>query len=328
MTNDPHEHGERLPGHRKNDAAEALLVAANAALQNAPLPHVGDAEGAAAMPIVYIVGVPRSGTTLLHQLAAGHLDVGYVDNVAARFWLRPSVGLAVSRAVQQADDIRRLALVSTHGGTEGSAGPHEFGYFWRHWLPLDRSASHHLDATLQAEVDVDGLGNTLRGELLAYAQRPFVFKNVICGFHASLLTRAHAPSLFVHVTRDPKVCVRSILTARKERYGTYETWWSLKPSTYPFADLSPAEQVVRQVLDCKHEFKEELSAAGVHSVEVRYDDLCAAPADQLERIRLAIEGLGFSLAPVRQPLAPLRASPGPQLPPELEADVDRALTSS
>lgn len=327
MSADPHEHGVRLPQHRKDDAAEALLVAANAALASADLPTADDSS-AAELPLAYIVGVPRSGTTLLHQLVARHLDIAYIDNVVARFWLRPSVGIAVSNAVHPQEQ-RELELVSRHGVTDGAAGPHEFGYFWRHWLRLDTVPTHHLDAAAQGEIDAAGLRHALRSELLAHVGNPLVFKNVICGFHASLLTRVHARSVFVHVTRDLRACVRSILASRAERYGTYETWWSLKPSTYPFLGMSPVEQVVRQAIDSLREFEAELSSPGVQALEVSYDELCAAPADQLERIRAAIGNLG-GITPEWRPgsLEPLRSSAGPELPAELEREIDRLLEGS
>jgi len=48
-------------------------------------------------PVVFVVGLPRSGTTLLSQLLAYCLDAGYVTNVAARFWLAPVHGIRLSR---------------------------------------------------------------------------------------------------------------------------------------------------------------------------------------------------------------------------------------
>ena len=40
-------------------------------------------------PIIFIVGVPRSGTTLLSQLLIEHLDIGYINNHIAKYWMAP-----------------------------------------------------------------------------------------------------------------------------------------------------------------------------------------------------------------------------------------------
>lgn len=333
MSREPHEHGDRLAAHRKDERIERLLAAANTALEHAPLgPPAGAAATAAGvdpaqLPLVYVVGVPRSGTTLLHQLLARHLYVSYVDNIVARFWLRPSVGIAVSRAVAgDAGDAGTIELRSRHGVTTGAAGPHEFAYFWRRWLPFDESPNHHLDAALRARVDRAGLRRQLHDEVLASAGRPFVLKNVVCGFHAQLLSEVHPRSLFVHTTRDLSATVRSILQSRLERYGSYETWWSLEPSTFPFpAGLSPVEQVVRQARDCRSDFDQALSAPGVTSLELPYEELCRDPRAALDRIRDAVRELGWSLPAIAGELEPLQASPGPRLPPALESELERAV---
>jgi hypothetical protein len=86
---------------------------------------------------------------------------------------------------------------------------------------------------------------------------------------------------------------------------------------------------VRQTIDSRREFDAELSGPGVHALEVRYEELCAAPAEQLERIRSAIGDLGAAV-PERRPgsLEPLRRSAGPEMPEELEREIDRLLEGS
>lgn len=324
MQADPHETSERRPEVAKDAAAEALLAAANEALARAPIPSYGEPNE---LPVVYVVGAPRSGTTLAHQLLARHLPLGYVDNVTARFWLRPAVGVALSRELLGGPGGRRFELASWHGVTAGAAGPHEFGYFWRHWLRLDEAPTHHLDERREAAVDVDGLRRAL-ADLRAAWGAPVVFKNVVCGFHAHLLTRVHPASVFVHVARDLEVVARSILQARLERYGTYEAWWSLKPSTWPFEGAGPAEQAVRQAIDCRAEIAAELERAGVNSLTIDYEALCADPPGFVARVREALNRLGSDLAPTGAVPASLRASRGPRLPDHLEREIRAQVLSA
>lgn len=232
MKHDPHESFPRLAAFQAIDADEAFFEAVNDALLSARLPGSAAPYAGVDLPVIYVVGAPRSGTTLLSQLVSKHLDVGYIDNLIARFWMRPSVGIRLSTAVLGRERRNTIAFTSRFGSTEQPAGPHEFGYFWRRWLQLDEATSHHLDSDALAHLDLDGFRRELRSEILEPFGSAVVFKNVICGFQAEWLTRAHPRSLFVHIRRPLDATVRSILHARLTRYGSYTAWWSLKPSSF------------------------------------------------------------------------------------------------
>lgn len=297
---DPHEPNQRIGRYGKSDGDEAFFAALNHALAKAPFPALPAAQSAENLPIIYIVGAPRSGTTLLSQLLSRYLPVGYIDNLVARFWERPSVGIRLSQLLL--GDARRESITfdSQHGTTSGLAGPHEFGYFWRKWLALDGSATHKLSAAEATAIDRVGLQKTLRDEILAPFNAPVVFKNVICGFQAEILAQAHPNSLFVWIRRNPEEVTRSILKCRKERYGRYEAWWSLKPASYPkIAELpSPVEQVVRQVEDCTQEFEREFAKSGVNSLAVDYAELIDNPGRVLQSVCSAVASLGYALSPL------------------------------
>lgn len=320
MLTDPHEPGKRTERVAKKPDDEFFFEALNNALADVALPlQTGDFSE---LPLIYVVGAPRSGTTLLHQLLSRYLQVGYINNMMARFWMRPAVGIRLSQALLDADRRDQLALRSLHGTTEGVEGPHEFGYFWRHWLKLDESPTHHLDASGVQRVDSNGLQQVLEQEILGNFGCPVVFKNVICGFQAELLTRIHPATLFVHIVRNTGDTAASILSSRMERYGSYATWWSLKPSKWPFTDTStPVEEVLCQVLECRREFREELVRDGVKSIELSYEELCTDTITVLERLRQAINRLGGCLPELVHPIAPLSPSTSWKLPVELQEEL-------
>jgi LPS sulfotransferase NodH len=326
---DPHEPEQRTPRYAKDQSQEALLARLNALLAGWQWPGPEDEARGAELPIVYIVGVPRSGTTLVSQLVARGLEVGYVDQVVARFWLRPAVGVALSRSILGSRAAESIRLESDYGSGLGPAGPHEFGYFWRHWLPYDSALNHHLDAQALSRVDRAGLRRVLRAELLAAFGRPVAFKNVACGFQARFLTEIHPSSLFVHVTRRTEDTTRSILRARVERHGRLDAWWSLKPSSYPFPDLGrdPVRDVVRQVLDSREEFQAEMAAAGVQSLELAYEDVCARPDSALDEIAARIVGLGCPVTARSLGSVALRPSAGPRLSQEIEVRLKAELAN-
>lgn len=329
MQHDPHEQHARVARYAKQDNDEAFFAALNAALADAKLPQRADTQAdAGSLPALYIVGAPRSGTTLLSQLCSRHLPVGYIDNIVARFWRRPEVGIRLSRAVLGDSGRAGIALASRHGVTQEAGGPHEFGYFWRHWLALDGAPSHKLSSEALQALDAQGLRQALREQLLAEFGRPVVFKNVICGLQAEYLSRVHPASLFIWIRRDTEEVTRSILKCREERFGDYGAWWSLKPSNYAqlAAIAEPALQVLAQVRSCEADFAQELGKAGVHALTVNYADLLADPGGVLARIGQACQAaLGYPLALRPDPLPVLSAVAPTRLPTALEAQLQAAL---
>ena len=326
MDSDPHEARPRTERFAKNVLDERFLQALNELVSKAAFPVSPDPQDPTELPIIYLVGLPRSGTTLLSQLVSRQLEVGYINNLVARFWLRPSVGVRLSHALLGGVRRDAIQLTSTFGVTSDIVGPHEFGYFWRHWFNLDVQPSHHLTPAAERRVDEDGLRNALEQELLAEFRMPIVFKNVICGFHARLLTALHPQSLFVMIRRDLHDVAASILHARQQRHGDYRSWWSLKPSTYVAISRidDPGHQVARQVKDCLSEMTTELARPTVNTISVEYEDLCLQPAKVLENICVKLAAMGTHLA-LSSELCPVLT---PSRPAPLPAAIERSLNEA
>jgi hypothetical protein len=288
--NDPHEIGVRQVSYRKDPIIENCFIRLNQHLEVFDMNVEDDGR---VFPTIFIVGLPRSGTTLLSQLISRSFAVGYIDNLIARFWLNPVVGIRLSKAVFGPDIRKQISTVSTHGTSKEPWGPHEFGYFWRHWLLLDESPTHKLPMDLQNRVDRQGL-HFMLNQMAAAFQMPVLFKNIICGLQASLLHSICSNSLFIYIERNPEAVVSSILRCRNERYGDFNTWWSLKPST--FSEIirisDPEKQVQRQVADGAKEMQEELSASGVNAIYLSYERMCSDPTGTLNKIASAMRELG------------------------------------
>ena len=320
MRYDLHNDNLRTAQYAKNPQDEQFLLELNRSLQDIMIPGSESNIDPQTLPFIYIVGVPRSGTTLLSQLLCRFLAVGYINNLIARFWLKPSIGIHLSQAILGKDSRKYISFDSEHGVSKEIYGPHEFGYFWSHWFRLDRWLNHHLSDKMLAKLDRRWLKKALEDEILRVFAMPVVFKNVICGFHAKFLTTLHPQTFFVYIKRDLLSTVRSILSVRQARFGSYDSWWSLKPSTYP-SDFpkGAVEAVIKQVKDCKREMEEELSDPGVNTLSVSYEEVCQKPSWVLSQICSKMTELGVQI-PIVESMEGLKfaTSSGPQLPQDLE----------
>jgi len=71
------------------------------------------------LPIVFIVGTPRSGSTLLPQVLARTAAFSHVSNFLARFWMAPYLGMLIQDGLQIGGSDTSRPFVSQYGLTEG-----------------------------------------------------------------------------------------------------------------------------------------------------------------------------------------------------------------
>jgi len=238
----------------------------------------------AARPIIFIVGLPRSGTTPLVQVLIRRFKLGYVTNLVARFWEAPEIGITLAKEVSNDPGAISPPLESFYGFTSGYEGHHEFGYFWQRWFKFKEI--HYLDAVDQLEVDVNGL----RKQLLLMDnvwQRPLIFKNAAAlPLQTKFLGKIFENSLFIHIERDHVDIAASLLEGRKKYNNNINKWFSIKPKEYAFLKhRNIFEQVSGQVYYTNREIINQIESIPSHRKHhLRYDKLCENTEYELERI--------------------------------------------
>jgi len=233
--------------------------------------------------LVFVLGLPRSGTTLLSQLLAYCLDAGYVNNFAARFWRAPVHGIRLARLI--AAGAEPPSFESDYARTKSLLDIHEWGYFWRHWLE-----KHSFDDVVQAreredELDWAGLRLALANVQHEFG-KPFVAKNMLGAYHLPRLRRELGPVLYVLIERDELDAAVSILDARRKYYDDPRAWWSYIPPEYPrLKDLDEWEQVAGQVHYLARFYQRALAEVGDDAVvRVTYERLAKEPRTVLAEV--------------------------------------------
>jgi hypothetical protein len=271
---------ELAPAFAKDPAGEEFLERLNAIL--APHADAELLELEEEYPTLHLVGVPRSGTTLLYQLVAAGLEVGYVNNLVAATWRAPVYGLRLSRKLGL--DRAESSFESSYGRTRGITEPHEFGYFWNDHLRYPSLAEQ--PAGHEATIDWPYLRRLLVN--MAHENRgPMAFKPMLLVWHLETMLEHMPRTCYVWIRRDLRQNALSLLDMRRSLFGSYDGWASLRPGGPDWLEGEPPwRQVAAQVIMLDRVLEQAFERLGPrHVLSLTYEELCSAPSETLERIR-------------------------------------------
>lgn len=235
-------------------------------------------------PFLFIFGLPRSGTTLLSQLLAHSLDVGFINNFMARFWISPVCGIRLAKSILKHETFR--GFKSDYGATLDLSDIHEFGYFWRKWLKKETLESVKNAPLNESEIDWDGLKHVLANIQLEFA-KPMIFKNIYGSYHLQKMKEVLGQVLYVYIERDPLDTAVSILNARKKYYHDLNKWWSYAPpEVMDLIKMDYWHQITGQIHYLKKFYYSEMDKLDDSLVvRIKYKELCHQPKMILNRIR-------------------------------------------
>lgn len=275
---------QRTNRYRPSEEIERALMELNPHLAEIPWSFPNDPPSEPTKPILFLIGLQRSGTTLMMQLLNQCFSVCCPDSIIARTFRAPWIGVLLSRSIRrQVRSTGDSSLCSDYGVAESVFDPHEFGFFWTHWFGFD--PAHELTADQLAAVDVQGLRESL-GRMEAAAGQPLAFKTVPLSFNADFLAEVLPTARFLHLHRDPLYVAQSTWQARLDRYGSEAVWWSLRPGNVAeLQSLPPAGQVAAQVAVSRRRI--DAAVAKIPSQRVMtldYERLCEQPAKAIEQL--------------------------------------------
>lgn len=255
-------------------------------------------------PPIFIVGPPRTGSTLLYQLVVQRFDVGYLSNRHCRYYGAPS--LVERRTRTHPPD----ELSSRYGRTSGPDAPSECPEYWYRFF---RRSPQYVPREEMPERQ----RRRFRASVRAFgdaAGRPLVFKNLVCALRLGPIADALPEAVFVRIRRDLLATATSLLAGRKALYGDYRHWWSSEPPEIDsLRTLPPHEQVVEQVRSIDALIDRALDDIGPDRFnELTYETLCEDAQAALNGIAALAERNGFQLTPrMEVPSSLERSRPDP-----------------
>ena len=222
-------------------------------------------------PPIFIVGAPRTGSTVLYQSITNQADVLYIDNLVCLFFSNFLFGFWLSNSIfkQKAHN----CFQSEYGDTSnyGWHAPSECGSFWYRWLPANR---HFVDHNEIAIEDIEEIKVEI-AETSNYFKKSIIFKNLNAGQRLRMLVKAFPDAKFIFVRRDPLYTAQSIIKAKRKLKIPGNQFWSIMPPNVDeLKKLDWHEQIVKQIYYIEKQIAEDLQLFPKQNVyEVNYTEL-------------------------------------------------------
>lgn len=303
----------RTPRFAVSTTQEELLNGLNSRLESADTEAMASLPDAPQFPIVFVVGPPRSGTTLTMQWLADSGQFAYPTNLLSRFFRAPYIGAQIQMlTTDPAYDFHgeisgangRSSWQSETGKTSGALEPHEFSYFWRRFFPMDQA--RRLTDDEWSISDRTGFARGWAAMEAAFG-KPMAAKGILGQYNIPQLAELLPSAVFIHTQRDPFFNVQSLLAARERVYGTRDAWFSVQPPGYEeLLDRSPIEQVVAQVMTTNELIRDAATEVGADRwVSQPYQDFCSDPTTTYGGLQRAFSAQGYDLEDTfrREPFA-------------------------
>ena len=223
-------------------------------------------------PQVFILGLPRSGTTLIYQYIVHRLKVAYFTNGVGRYYYSPCI---ITFLQHQLYGEYQSDFESNYGKVVGSVAPREAGSFWGRFFGVEK----YIDYDNLYFNDIATLRNTIQCVQKIFGDVPFVNKNVKHLLRIDPLHQIFPNSYFVIVKRNIKDVALSILRGRYKNLGDPEKWWSIKPINYKkIKDLTIAEQIAYQLVSLEEKMEYDLLKVSKDKIiKVSYEEFCQCP---------------------------------------------------
>lgn len=228
---------------------------------------------------IFIIGLPRCGSALLHQCIAQCTDIGYVSNIAGKFYANIAAGWILQKQLSSNASLMS-DFTSKFGNTSGPLEPCEFGWFWRPILAVNASD------TVGDEINWTELERQFRN-LGTVCHGPFIFDSPYINPIISSIAGFFDNAKFIYLKRDPLYVCNSIINARLSKYDDITKFYGAKPRDIGnlLEIKNPIEQVVSQVNALKVEIENGIyQMDDSRYLEINLEDLCTDTAVHIQSL--------------------------------------------
>jgi hypothetical protein len=241
---------------------------------------------------VFILGLPRTGTTLVYQYIVHRLKVAYFTNGVGRFSWIPCL---VTWLQHKLYGSYQSDFKSYYGKVDGPTAPREAGSFWLRYFPkhdyLFRPLSEQKGSDLKRKIAC---------VRRVFNRAPFVNKNVKHLLRIRPFSTLFPDALFLVVERDMKDTALSLLRGRQEVKGDVRQWFSVRPPNYEeLVELPPHKQVAHQVYALDRQLRDDLQwLSPDRYLKVSYKAFCKDPEALIDNLQEEVGPLNDAHEPI------------------------------
>jgi len=238
-------------------------------------------------PPVFIIGSPRSGTTVLYQLLCKNFNFGFINNFVSDWYRLPILATYFyKKFLEKKNNVR---LESRFGQSKYLDGPNEFGKFWYQWFDNFHNPKEPFESVRnEIRLEVSGLTSIHKKSIL--------FKNVVNSMRVIPINKIFNNCIFLVITRDELDTAQSILNARIKLYNNKNHIWSVTPPSV--TDLGSNDsywiQIVQQIRGVYSNINSAKKIIGENKfIYVNYKELCNNTSEVLNWIKNKLNNQGI-----------------------------------
>jgi LPS sulfotransferase NodH len=222
-------------------------------------------------PMLFIVGAPRSGTTLVYQVLARHLPVSYPTNLSALF---PSSPISAQQLFGRWLRRTPRGVGSFYGNTRSLRDVNDGFHIWDRWLGPERYTGR------------DSIGADERAEMRRFFDawralfaQPLINKNNRNTDSMAIIADVFPEAHFLVVRRDPLCTLQSLVVARQVVQGTGRHGWGLHSRDAASDNIADViDAVCDQLVEIERRLCDGCAAITPERLlEVSYEAFCADP---------------------------------------------------
>lgn len=235
------------------------------------------------LPLIFISGYSRSGTTLLYQLLARSWNVEYINNIVILF---PRSYILMNRLFRFFNKKRPGECLSFYGVTGGLTGTNDAAQLFYRWIPR----CHYVEGVPIPPRNLLRMRRFLAG-FETFFKQPLMTKNCNNYLIFEQLAEYFPSAYFIFVKRNPAKIIQSTFKAREFIQGSSTRSWefSLKETR---TDGATEDGIKEIALNVKHAFQlmEGLQQRiGKKRLQIiSYEALCQDPQGMINRLSATI----------------------------------------
>lgn len=216
-------------------------------------------------PPIFIVGMPRSGSTIFHRIMAAHPHVVTTTNHSRKAPANPTLLRLIRRIPRVLPDEK----------------PGELGSMWDRF---NQGGSDVMNADDVTDAARRFYRNVVQTHLEVYPGDVFIAKCPRLGLRIEFLKAIFPNARFIHLIRDGRGVCLSVLRRREGADGR-NTWWDARPQNWrDLEQLDPVSSIAHQWLEVVTHIRNAGAEIGGDYLEITYEHLIENPVETLRAV--------------------------------------------